>query len=169
MRRWMHTCYSIVTNEGSQTLILKSLSSLGLLHSLAFKRCFSAEQMSKRPLKEVEGMYLYTPQTNPTVTCQLSKTHTDRTRRSMWPDAPVECNGRKPERNRWVTGRNDQGWPDASDRARTLLYFDLTLHCVRSVMTGRVRLAKYLTGTWSDASDHFPVTSDYTFTLWNTC
>jgi hypothetical protein len=34
---------------------------LGLLHSLALQRCFSAEQMSKRPLKEVERMYLYTP------------------------------------------------------------------------------------------------------------
>jgi hypothetical protein len=30
----------------------------------------------------VEGMYLYTPQSNPTVTCQLSKIRTDRTRRS---------------------------------------------------------------------------------------
>jgi hypothetical protein len=45
--------------------------------------------MSKRPLKEVEGMYLYTPQTNATVTCQLSKNtltgcagRRDRTRRS---------------------------------------------------------------------------------------
>jgi hypothetical protein len=42
-------------------LILKSLPSLELLHFLALERCFSAEQMSKRPLKEVEGMYLYTP------------------------------------------------------------------------------------------------------------
>jgi hypothetical protein len=45
----------------SQTLILKSLPSLELLHFLALERYFSAEQMSKRPLKEVEGMYLYTP------------------------------------------------------------------------------------------------------------
>jgi hypothetical protein len=45
----------------SQTLILKTLPSLELLHSLALERCFSAEQISKRPLKEVEGMYLYTP------------------------------------------------------------------------------------------------------------
>jgi hypothetical protein len=82
MRRWKHTCYSLVISEESQTLILKSLSSLGLLHYLALQRYFSAEQMSKRPLKEVEGMYLYTPQTNPTVTCQISKTRTDRTR---WP------------------------------------------------------------------------------------
>jgi hypothetical protein len=125
--------------------------------------------MSKRPLKEVEGIYLYTPQTNSTVTSQLSKTRTDQTRRSTWPDAPVEYNGQKPERYRWVTGRTDQGWPDVSDRARTLLYFNLTLDHVRSVMTVRVRSAKYLTGTWSDASGHFPVTSDYTFTLWNTC
>jgi hypothetical protein len=66
----------------SQTLILKSLPSLELLHFLALERGFSAEQMSKRPLKEVEGMYLYTPQSNPTVTCQLSKIRTDRMRRS---------------------------------------------------------------------------------------
>jgi hypothetical protein len=72
-------CYTLVTSEESQTLILKLLSSLGLLHSLALQRCLSAEQMSKSPLKEVEGMYLYTPQTNPTVTSQLSKTRTDRT------------------------------------------------------------------------------------------
>jgi hypothetical protein len=69
----MHTCYSLVTNEGFQTLILKSLPSLELLHFLALERCFSAEQISKRPLKEVEGMYLYTLQSNPTVTYQLSK------------------------------------------------------------------------------------------------
>jgi hypothetical protein len=66
----------------SQTLILKSLPSLELLYFLALERCFSAEQMSKRPLKEVEGMYLYTPQSNRTVTYQLSKIRTDRTRRS---------------------------------------------------------------------------------------
>jgi hypothetical protein len=82
MRRWMHTCYSLVTNEGFQTLILKTQPSLELLHFLALERCFSAEQMSKRPLKEVEGMYLYTPQLNPTVTYQLSKIRTNRMRRS---------------------------------------------------------------------------------------
>jgi hypothetical protein len=60
MRRWMHTCYSLVTNERFQTLILKT-PSLELLHFLALERCFSAEQMSKRPIKEVEGMYLYIP------------------------------------------------------------------------------------------------------------
>jgi hypothetical protein len=144
----------------SQTFIFKSLPSLELLHSLALERCFSAEQISKRPLKEVEGMYLYTPQSNPTITCQLSKIRTDRTCRSTWPDALVERNGRKPEQHCWVTGRTDQGWPDASDRARSLLYFDLTLDCVRSAMTGRVRSAKYFTGTWLDASDHFLVASD---------
>jgi hypothetical protein len=156
----MHTCYSLVTNEGCQALILKSLPSLGLLHSLTLVRCFLAEQMSKRHLKEVKGMYLHTPQSNPTVTSKLSKTCTDWTCRLMWPDAPIDCNGRKPERYRWVTRRTDQGWPDASDRARTLLYFNLMLDRVRSVMTGRVRSAKYLTGTWPDASDYFPVTSD---------
>jgi hypothetical protein len=165
----MHTCYSLVTNEGSQALILKSLPSLGLLHSLALERCFSAEQMSKITLKEVEKMYLYTPQLNPTVTSQLSKTRTDRTRWSTWPDAPVKCNGWKPERNPWVTGRTDQGIPDVSDRARTLLYFNLTLDRVRSVMTGRVRSAKYLTGTWPNAFGHFLVAFDYTVNLWNTC
>jgi hypothetical protein len=144
----------------SQTLILKSLPSLELLHFLALERSFSAEQMSKRPLKEVEGMYLYTPQSNPTVTCQLSKKRTDRMRRSTWQDTPVKRNDRKAERHRWVTGRTDQRWPDMSGRARTLLYFDLTLVRIRSVMTGRVRSAKYLTRTWPDASDHFPVTSD---------
>jgi hypothetical protein len=144
----------------SQTLILKSLPSLELLHSLALERYFSAEQMSKRHLKEVEGIYLYTPQSNPTVICQLSKTRTDRTRQSTWPDAPVERNGRKTEWHRWVTGRTDQGWPDTSGRTRTLLYFDLTLGRIRSEMTERVRSAKYLTGMWPDASDHFPVASD---------
>jgi hypothetical protein len=83
MIRWMHTYYSLVTNEGSQTLILKSQPSLELLHFLALERCFSADQMSKRPLKEVEGMYLYTPQSIPTVTYQLNKNRADRTRWSM--------------------------------------------------------------------------------------
>jgi hypothetical protein len=98
-------------------------------------------------------MYLYTPQSNPTITCQLSKIRTDRTCRSTWPDAPVKRNGRKTERHRWVTGRTDQGWPDMSGRARTLLYFDMTLVRVQSVMTGHVRSAKYLTGTW-DTCQH---------------
>jgi hypothetical protein len=150
MRRWMHTCYTLVTSEESQTLILKSLSSLGLLHSLALQRCFSGEQMSKRPLKEVEGMYLYTPQTNLTVTYRISKTHTDRTRWSTWLDAPVKCNGRKPkvstewpdvpvrddrtcpimqEPNWTLTWRltaSDHRWPDASGQLRTLLEHDRT-------------------------------------------
>jgi hypothetical protein len=146
----MHTCYSLVTREESQTLILKSLSSLGLLHSLALQRCFSAEQMSKRPLKEVEEMYLYIPQINPTVTCQISKTRTDRTRWSTWSDAPVECNGRKPkvsaewpdalvrdDRTRpivqdsywtltWRSTASDYRWPDAWGQLRTLLERDRT-------------------------------------------
>jgi hypothetical protein len=150
MRRWMHTCYTLVTSEESQTLIFNSLSSLGLLHSLALQRCFSAEQMSKRPLKEVEGMYLYTPQTNPTVTCQIRKTRTDRMRWSTWPDAPVECNGRKPkvsaewpdapvrdDRTRpiiqepnwtltWCSTASDHRWPDASGQLGTLLERDRT-------------------------------------------
>jgi hypothetical protein len=71
----------------SQTLILKSLPLLELLHSLALERCFSAKQISKRTLIEVEGMYLYTPQLNPTVTCQLSKIRTNRTR---WSNVTVE-------------------------------------------------------------------------------
>jgi hypothetical protein len=139
----------------SQALILKSLPSLELLHSLALQRCFSAEQISKRPLKEVEGMHLYTPQSNPTITCQLSKIRVDRTRRSTWPDAPVYRNGRKTETLCWVTGHTDQGWPDVSDRAGSLLYFDLTRDRVRSVMTGCVWSSEYLTRTWPDA----PITS----------
>jgi hypothetical protein len=53
MRRWMHTCYSLCTNEGPYSWILKSQFSLGLLHSLTLERCFSAEQMSKR--HQMEG------------------------------------------------------------------------------------------------------------------
>jgi hypothetical protein len=40
-------------NEGFQTWILKSQPLLELLHFLALERCFSAEQMSKRPQKEM--------------------------------------------------------------------------------------------------------------------
>jgi hypothetical protein len=47
MRRWMHTCYSLITSEGSQTWILKTQFSLGLLHFLAHEMSFSADQMSK--------------------------------------------------------------------------------------------------------------------------
>jgi hypothetical protein len=157
MRRWMHTCYSLVTNEGSQTLILKSQPSLELLHFLELERCFSANQMSKRPLKEVEGMYLYTPQSIPTVTCQLSKKRVDRTRRSMatveietssaeWPDAPIRDDRTHPI----VQGpyctltrrsvESDQWWPDASGQRSTLLEHNWA-HCgrVRS-FSSRVRL-----------------------------
>jgi hypothetical protein len=173
MRRWMHTCYSLITNEGFQTLILKSQPSLELLHFLALERYFSAEQMSKRPQQEVEGMYLYTPQLNPTVTCQLSKIRTDRTRRSMWPNASIDDNSRNCYRHRWVTGRTDQGWPDAFGCARTLLYFDRTLDRVRSMMTARVRLAKYLTGTRPDALWTRPIVFQSRpislLTLYDTC
>jgi hypothetical protein len=150
MRRWMHTCYTLLTREDSQTLILESLSSLGLLHSLALQRCFSTEQMSKRLLKEVEGMYLYTPQTNPTVTCRVSKTRTDRTRRSTWPDARSSVTVRN-RKLRWMTGRADLRWSDApirDDRTR------------RSGMTGRVRSCKNLTGNWSDARPR-PIITDW--------
>jgi hypothetical protein len=47
IRRWMHTCYSLITSEDSQTWILKTQFSLGLLHFLAHERSFSADQMSK--------------------------------------------------------------------------------------------------------------------------
>jgi hypothetical protein len=143
MRRWMHTWYSLVTNEGSQALILKTLPSLGLLHFLALEKCFSAEQMSKRPLKEVEGMYLYTPQTNPTVTSQLSKTRTDRTRRSSvtvenqndtaeWPDTPIRGDRTRPIVQEpyctltWCSTSSDQWWPDTLGQLSTLLKRDRT-------------------------------------------
>jgi hypothetical protein len=156
MRRWMHTCYSLVTNERFQTLILKSQPSLELLHFLALERCFSADQMSKRPLKKVKRMYLYTPQSNPTVTCQLSKIRTDRTRRSMatveietdiaeWPDAPIMGDPTRPvmqEPYCTLTGRSvesDQWWPDAFGQRSTLLERDRThCGCVRS-FSSRVR------------------------------
>jgi hypothetical protein len=139
MRRWMHTCYTLITSEESQTLILKSLSSLGLLHSLALQRCFLAEQMSKRP------------------------------HWSTWPDAPVECNGQKTkvsaewpdapvrdDRTRpimqepywkmtWRSTASDHRWPDASGQLRTLLERDRT----RPV-----------------TSQSRPI---ILFTLWNTC
>jgi hypothetical protein len=47
MRRWMHTCYSLITSEDYQTWILKTQFSLGLLHFLAHERSFSSDQMSK--------------------------------------------------------------------------------------------------------------------------
>jgi hypothetical protein len=154
MRRWMHTCYSLVTNERFQTWILKSEPSLELLHFLALERCFSADQMSKRAQKEVQEMYLYTPQSISTVMCQLSILRTDRMRRSTWPDASgrwQRSNLKQTALSDRMHSESDQDWPDASDRARTLLYFDRTLGQVRSVMTGRVQSAKYLTGTGPDA------------------
>jgi hypothetical protein len=147
MRRWMHTCYSLVTNEGFQTLILKSQRSLELLHFLTFERCFSAEQISKRPLKKMNEMYLYTPQSIPTVTCQLSKIRADRTHRSMatveieissaeWPDAPIRDDRTRPivqESYCTMIGRSvesNQWWPDASGQRSTLLERGRT-HCGR--------------------------------------
>jgi hypothetical protein len=47
MRRWMHTCYSLIASEDSQTWILKTQFSLGLLHFLSHEKSFSADQMSK--------------------------------------------------------------------------------------------------------------------------
>jgi hypothetical protein len=88
----------------------------------------------------VEGMYLYTPQTNPTVICRNSKTRTDWTRRSS-----VTVRNRK---LRWVTGRADLRWSDAPIKD------DWTR---RSGMTGRVRSCKSFTGkmTWrTTVSDH---------------
>jgi hypothetical protein len=70
---------------------------------------------------------------------------------------PIDGNGRIWNWQRWVTGRTDQGWPDTSDHARTLLYYDRTLGRVQSVMTGRARSAKYLTGTRPDALWTHPI------------
>jgi hypothetical protein len=88
---------------------------------------------------------------------------------TRWPDTPVDRNGRNSEQYCWVTGRTDQGWPNTSDRARCLLYFDLTLDRIRSVMTGRVRSSEYLTGTWPDT----PITSQShpirCFSFYDTC
>jgi hypothetical protein len=121
--------------------------------------------MSKRPLKEVEGMYLYTPQSNPTVTSQNSKHaltgragRRDRTRRlsvtvenqndtAEWPDAPIRGDQMRPiVQDRyyiltWRSTASDQWWPDASGQLSTLLERDRT----RPVI--------------------FLVASDYTFTL----
>jgi hypothetical protein len=47
MRRWMHTCYSLITSEDSQTWNLKTQFSLWLFHFLAQKRSFSADKISK--------------------------------------------------------------------------------------------------------------------------
>jgi hypothetical protein len=62
-------------------------------------------------------MYLYSPQSIPTVICQLSIFRTDRTR-------PVGGNGRIEKQRCWVTrraGESDQGWPDASDHSKPFL------------------------------------------------
>jgi hypothetical protein len=106
--------------------------------------------------------------------CQLSILRTDRTRRSTWPNAPVSGNGRI--ENRTVLSdrthnESDQEWPNASGRVRTFLYFDRTYWRVRSVMTGRVRSVKYLSGTWPDALQTRPIdfltASDHnTYPLW---
>jgi hypothetical protein len=134
MRRWMHTCYSLVTSEESQTLILKSLSALGLLHFLALQRCFSAEQMSKRPLKEVEGMYLYTPQTIQPLPAKSAK------------HVLIERAGRHDRMRRSsVTVENQKS--ALSDRTRL------------SGMTGRVRSCKNLSVLWPNAQPR-PIIDD---------
>jgi hypothetical protein len=46
--RWMHTCYSLYTNEVLNLGFSNHNLLTRLLHSLAHERCFSAEQMSKR-------------------------------------------------------------------------------------------------------------------------
>jgi hypothetical protein len=71
-------------------------------------------------------MYLYSPQSIPTVKCQLSIFRTDRTRRSMWPDA---------------SGR----WQRSIWKSRALS--DQTRRRVWSGVTGRVRSLKTLSGT----------------------
>jgi hypothetical protein len=113
--------------------------------------------MSKRPLKEVEGMYLYTPQSIPTITCQLNKIRANRTRpvdatiefetdNAEWPDAPI-MGDRKclimqgPYCT--LTGHlieSDQWWPNASGQRSTLLERDRT-HCGRVLsFSSHVRL-----------------------------
>jgi hypothetical protein len=65
MRRWMHTCYSLITSEDFQTWNLKTQFSLGLLHFLGHERSFSADQMSKstsnRRIEEVFILPLNSP------------------------------------------------------------------------------------------------------------
>jgi hypothetical protein len=54
-----------------------------LLHSLALQRCFSAEQMSKRPSMDEWDKYLYPLMQNIMVGGQLNKYQGDRMRRSF--------------------------------------------------------------------------------------
>ena len=79
---WMHTCYSLCTNE----VLNLGLSNLNhptrLLLSLALQRCFLAEQIGKRPQMDEWDMYLYPPIQNITVEVQLSKYQDDRMLRS---------------------------------------------------------------------------------------
>jgi hypothetical protein len=49
MRRWMHTCYSLCTNEVLNLWFSHHNLLTRLLHSHAHESCFSTEQMSKRP------------------------------------------------------------------------------------------------------------------------
>jgi hypothetical protein len=86
--------------------------------------------MSKRPQIEVKGMYLYSPQSIPTVMCQLNIFRTDRTCRSMWPDASGQ-------------------WQRSNWKPNTLS--DWTRRRVRSGVTGRIRSRKTLSVLWPDA------------------
>jgi hypothetical protein len=123
----MHTCYSLCTNEVLNLRLLNLNHPTRLLHSLALQRCFSAEQMSKRPPMDEWDKYLYPLIQNTTVGGQLSKLRGDRTRRSVVIIAVLEV-------------AVDTDW---------------TLSCVQSTPTRRVRPAKslsacslMLTGRW---------------------
>jgi hypothetical protein len=94
MRRWMHTCYSLITSEDSQTWNLKTQFSLGLLHFLAHERSFSADQMSKSTSNGgVEEVFIH-PLNSPTVIFEISNFRDRQTRWHPPTDVSVALEGR---------------------------------------------------------------------------
>jgi hypothetical protein len=112
----MHTCYSLCTNEVFNLGFSNHNLLTRLLHSLALKRCFSAEQISKRAQMDEWEKYLYTPHTNPTFMCQLSIFRIDRTRRLLWPDASGQ----------WLTAISSSNFWVWSDEPQSLICTDWT-------------------------------------------
>jgi hypothetical protein len=102
----MHTCYSLYTNKVLNLVFSNLNHATRFLHSLALQRCFSVEQMSKRPPMDEWNKYLYALIQNITVGGQLSKFRGDWTHLSGWPDAPVSSKRRCVRINRWY-------WPDS--------------------------------------------------------
>jgi hypothetical protein len=131
----MHTCYSLCTNEVLNLGFSNHNHLTRLLHSIAHKRCFSAEQMSKRELKWMSRGCIYNPLTQSQPLCANSAFFVVTGRVGRWQQSTVVSNMLSDRTRRRVRS----GWPDTSGHSKPSLETLSSIFTVDWTHRSRVR------------------------------